>query len=81
MCGIAGILGRLGEPNRSALRRMSAAIAHRGPDDDGEWESAADAQGRGALLAFRRLAILDLSPAGAQPMVDPVTGQVIVFNG
>jgi asparagine synthase (glutamine-hydrolysing) len=81
MCGIAGIVGRLNEPNRSALKRMSDRMAHRGPDAEGAWESPPDAQGWGALLAHRRLAILDLSPAGAQPMVDPVTGQVIVLNG
>jgi asparagine synthase (glutamine-hydrolysing) len=81
MCGIAGILGRLDDANRAALRRMSAAMLHRGPDADGTWESTADERGRGAMLAHRRLSILDLSPAGAQPMVDPVTGQVIVFNG
>jgi asparagine synthase (glutamine-hydrolysing) len=81
MCGIAGIVGQVSEPNRAALRRMSAAMAHRGPDAEGVWESPPDVRGWGALLAHRRLAILDLSPAGAQPMVDPVTGQVIVFNG
>ena len=81
MCGIAGIIGRLDEPNRAALQRMSDAMVHRGPDDMGTWTSAPDAHGWGALLAFRRLAILDLSPAGAQPMVDPVTGHVVVFNG
>jgi asparagine synthase (glutamine-hydrolysing) len=81
MCGIAGIIGRLDEPNRAALQRMSDAMVHRGPDDSGTWTSAPDARGWGALLAFRRLAILDLSPAGAQPMMDPVTGHVVVFNG
>src|SRR4030095_7316034 len=81
MCGIAGILGRLDEPNRAALARMSQALAHRGPDDAGAWESAPDAAGRGALLTFRRRAILDLSPAGSQPMVDPTSGRVLVFNG
>ncbi len=81
MCGIAGILGRVDERNRAALARMSAALVHRGPDDQGSWESAVDERGNGALLAFRRLAILDLSPAGAEPMVDEVTGQVLVFNG
>jgi asparagine synthase (glutamine-hydrolysing) len=81
MCGIAGIIGRLDERNRAALRRMSDAMVHRGPDADGTWTSAPDARGWGALLAHRRLSILDLSPAGAQPMVDPVTGHVIAFNG
>jgi asparagine synthase (glutamine-hydrolysing) len=81
MCGIAGIIGRLDEPNRAALQRMSDAMVHRGPNDMGTWTSEPDARGWGALLAFRRLAILDLSPTGAQPMVDPVTGHVVVFNG
>jgi asparagine synthase (glutamine-hydrolysing) len=77
MCGIAGIIGRIDEPNRAALQRMSDAMVHRGPDASGRWTSEPDARGWGALLAHRRLAILDLSPAGTQPMVDPVTGHVI----
>jgi asparagine synthase (glutamine-hydrolysing) len=81
MCGIAGIIGRLDEPNRAALERMSDAMVHRGPDTSGTWVSAPDARCWGALLAHRRLSILDLSPAGAQPMVDPVTGHVVVLNG
>lgn len=81
MCGIAGIIGRIGEPNRSALARMSEAMAHRGPDADGFWTASPDERGWGAMLAHRRLAILDLSPAGTQPMVDPATGQVVVLNG
>lgn len=81
MCGIAGIVGRLDETNRAALRRMSAAVGHRGPDGAGTWESAPDAAGHGCLLAHRRLSILDLSDAAAQPMTDPVTGQTITYNG
>jgi asparagine synthase (glutamine-hydrolysing) len=81
MCGIAGIIGRLDEHNRAALERMSDAMVHRGPDASGTWVSTPDARGWGALLAHRRLSILDLSPAGAQPMVDPVTGHVVTFNG
>src|SRR5271155_2285731 len=81
MGGIAGIIGRLDNLNLSALERMSDAMVHRGPDASGTWTSAPDSRGWGALLAHRRLSILDLSPAGAQPMVDPVTGHVIVFNG
>ena len=81
MCGIAGIIGRLDESNRAALERMKDAMVHRGPDASGTWVSAPDARGWGTLLAHRRLSILDLSPAGAQPMTDPVTGHVVVFNG
>ena len=60
---------------------MNDAMSHRGPDGDGYWESPSDDRGFGVMLAHRRLTILDLTPAAAQPMVDPVTGQVIVFNG
>jgi asparagine synthase (glutamine-hydrolysing) len=81
MCGIAGIIGRLDDFNLAALERMSGAMVHRGPDDSGTWVSAPDSRSWGALLGFRRLSILDLSPAGAQPMVDPLTGHVVVFNG
>ena len=81
MCGIAGIIGRLDERNRAALRRMNDAMHHRGPDASGTWVSASDERGWGTLLAHRRLSILDLSPAGSQPMTDPVTGHVVTFNG
>jgi asparagine synthase (glutamine-hydrolysing) len=81
MCGIAGIIGRVGESNRAALRRMSAAMIHRGPDAEGTWESSSVPGEVGVLLAHRRLAILDLSAAGIQPMVDPVTGDVVAYNG
>ena len=80
MCGIAGIIGRLDDRNLAALKRMSDAMVHRGPDASGTWVSTPDSRGWGALLAHRRLSILDLSPAGAQPMIDPVTGYVIVSN-
>src|SRR5246127_4934447 len=81
MCGIAGIIGRVDDLNLAALERMCDAMVHRGPDASGTWISAPDSRGWGGLLAFRRLSILDLSPAGAQPMVDSVTGHVVVFNG
>jgi asparagine synthase (glutamine-hydrolysing) len=80
MCGIAGVVGRIAEPNREVVRRMSRAMAHRGPDAEGFWSAAPDPSGWGVMLGHRRLSILDLSPAGSQPMVDPVTGHVIVTN-
>jgi len=60
---------------------MNVAMTHRGPDAQGFWSSPPDARGFGVLLGHRRLSILDLSDAGTQPMVDPTTGDVIVFNG
>jgi len=60
---------------------MNDAMVHRGPDGEGYWEAPPDSEGWGAMLAHRRLSILDLSSAAAQPMVDPVTGHVIVLNG
>jgi asparagine synthase (glutamine-hydrolysing) len=56
---------------------MSGALQHRGPDDDGVWVDAAG----GIALGFRRLSIIDLSQAGAQPMVSASGRYVIVFNG
>ena len=81
MCGLAGIVGRVGEVNRAALRRMTDAMAHRGPDGDSLWMGPADARGWGAMLGHRRLSILDLSTAASQPMVDPQRGDVAVLNG
>jgi asparagine synthase (glutamine-hydrolysing) len=60
---------------------MNHAMIHRGPDAGGMWSSTPDDRRWGALLGHRRLSILDLSAAGGQPMVDPVTEHVIVFNG
>ena len=65
MCGIAGILSAdAAKITPQRLKDMSAAIAHRGPDGEGVWVSPAGQAG----LAHRRLSIIDLSPAGAQPM-------------
>ncbi|HZF08579.1 MAG TPA: asparagine synthase (glutamine-hydrolyzing) [Thermoanaerobaculia bacterium] len=81
MCGINGIVSlgpEAGPIDREELLRTREAMALRGPDGAGTW--VAD-DGR-AGLASRRLAILDLSPAGAQPMADPNDGAVqIVING
>lgn len=79
MCGIAGFWhpnsqGRYDGP--SALTRMTDAIVHRGPDDAGAWDN-----GGGLFLGHRRLAIVDLSSAGHQPMASSTGRYVIVFNG
>lgn len=80
MCGIAGIVGDAAPAEfAEATGRLLHSLAHRGPDSQGTW-SAPRAQDR-LRLVHTRLAIIDLSPAGAQPMVDPATGNVIVFNG
>jgi asparagine synthase (glutamine-hydrolysing) len=81
MCGIAGIIGCVTDTHLAALERMSAAMVHRGPDADGTWQSSPPTGARGLMLAHRRLSILDLSPAGAQPMTDATTGNVVVLNG
>ena len=73
MCGIAAHFNF-----RSPATPLNLQlIAHRGPDAAGEWISA----DQRFWLGNTRLAILDLSPAGAQPMVDSSTGNVIVVNG
>jgi asparagine synthase (glutamine-hydrolysing) len=74
MCGIAGYMGRF-EPE--LLERMGGAIAHRGPDDAGQLVIRRDELG----LVHRRLAIIDLSPLGHQPMWDATGTVAIVFNG
>ena len=81
MCGIAGIVRRTGisPDDRSALPRMLQALAERGPDDRGALES--DGRAPGALLGQTRLSILDLSPAGHQPMSDESGRWSITFNG
>ena len=81
MCGLAG---QFCPPDSAAtladaglLARMGDAIAHRGPDDSGVWLD----RDAGIGFVHRRLAIVDLSPAGHQPMVSPAGRYVIVFNG
>lgn len=78
MCGVAGILAYGGDPvDRSALEKMSAALAHRGPDGSGTWVND---DGRVAL-AHRRLSIIDLSERGAQPMASTDGRFIVSFNG
>ena len=72
MCGIAGIV-RLGRRiGRGSVVRSRDLMSHRGPDGEGVWESEGDTPH--VTLVHRRLSIIDLSPAGAQPMVLPENG-------
>ena len=78
MCGFAGYLSPvINNDGAAILRRMANAIFHRGPDDSGYWLDGE----AGVGLSHRRLAVVDLSPAGRQPMVSASTRYVLVFNG
>jgi asparagine synthase (glutamine-hydrolysing) len=79
MCGIAGFLelGRSKVEMEFYARKMSRSLSHRGPDEEGVWVD----QEKGVALGHRRLSILDLSPAGSQPMHSKSRRYVIVFNG
>ncbi len=81
MCGIALAIGHVDAAIEAAVERMSSAQVHRGPDASGSWRSDPSESSRGVVLAFRRLAIVDLSEAANQPMHDEETGNVLVFNG
>ena len=80
MCGICGVFN-YGNSHQTfdeaLLVRMSDTIKHRGPDDSGTFVSSDSRVGFG----FRRLSIVDLSPAGHQPMFTPDRSVCIVFNG
>lgn len=81
MCGIAGFLSRSGQCDvddpKEVVQGMALALHHRGPDDGGAWVDAR----AGIALGFRRLAILDTSERGHQPMLSADGRYVIVFNG
>jgi glycosyltransferase involved in cell wall biosynthesis len=79
-CGITGFLSPGGfsffDAN-ATLSKMRDLLVHRGPDDAGSWLDAE----AGIALGHRRLSIVDLSPAGHQPMVSPSGRYIVVFNG
>lgn len=79
MCAITTILTPPSAPEalEQAVRRMTAALTHRGPDDEGLWVDARE----GVALGHRRLSILDVSPEGHQPMVSAGERYVMAFNG
>src|SRR5215218_11128339 len=81
MCGISGFLdpspSRSGAAMEAVAERMADTVRHRGPDDAGAWVDAR----AGVALGFRRLAIVDLSLEGHQPMASADGRYTIVFNG
>ena len=78
MCGICGVLRSGSETSLAGTARvMTNTLHHRGPDDVGIW---ADPEA-GVAMGHKRLSIIDLSPAGAQPMISPCGRYVIAFNG
>jgi len=79
MCGFCGIIDlREGqEISQATLRRMTSILSHRGPDDEGIYISKNKKTG----LGHRRLSIIDLSPAGHQPMSNEDGSIWITFNG
>jgi asparagine synthase (glutamine-hydrolysing) len=82
MCGIFGLIADRSPDSESALARGVASLAHRGPDDEGwVWMPLDSDPGRAVGLGSRRLAVLDLSPAGHMPMREAATGNGLVYNG
>ena len=77
MCGIFGIVSKQPIDNISRYTQCLNAMTHRGPDASGEWIS----ENKDVFLGHQRLAIIDLSPSGSQPMTDEASDIVIVFNG
>jgi len=77
MCGITGYLTPPAPGFDAPLPAMMAAIAHRGPDSDGAWTDPE----AGIALGHLRLAIVDLTPAGHQPMMSPSGRYALTFNG
>src|SRR6185503_1807476 len=88
MCGIAGAIRTIPDARVALTRprseavvrlveRMGQAQCHRGPDGSGLWQSS----GQEVVFGHRRLAIIDLSEAGAQPMTERESGCTVTFNG
>jgi asparagine synthase (glutamine-hydrolysing) len=75
MCGFAGEHRSGDRADVAAVERMAACMASRGPDGSGSWSAGPVA------LAHRRLKIIDLSEHGSQPLVDPLVGRTVAFNG
>ena len=83
MCGVCGVLGPAGRAGADDVEAMARTLAHRGPDDFGTWRRSFSRDGEPHELALghTRLAILDLSPAGHQPMSSPDGAVSVAYNG
>ncbi|HYE59963.1 MAG TPA: asparagine synthase (glutamine-hydrolyzing) [Candidatus Kapabacteria bacterium] len=77
MCGIVGVVHRKKRVDEAVLGQMLSAVAHRGPESQGVWMSPDQM----VALGHRRLAIIDLSPGGHQPMISEQEEYVLTFNG
>ena len=75
MCGILGFVAADGSTPKFDLEAAVTKLHHRGPDESGQWQDGAMG------LGFVRLAIIDVSPAGHQPMLSPCGRYALVFNG
>ena len=75
VCGIAGERHFRGSADPARIARMLLPLARRGPDHEGQWHQGPIA------LGHRRLSVIDLNPRAHQPLLDPDSGQVLVFNG
>jgi len=83
MCGVCGVLGPAGRAGVDDVGAMARSLAHRGPDDSGTWRRAFSRGGQALEIALghTRLAILDLSPAGHQPMSSADGAVTVSYNG
>lgn len=77
MCGLTGFWSHTTSEQESVVRDMGHALVHRGPDDAGIWVD----NDAGIALAHQRLSVMDLSPAGHQPMLSQCGRYVLIFNG
>ncbi|MFN0059173.1 MAG: asparagine synthase (glutamine-hydrolyzing) [Planctomycetota bacterium] len=81
MCGLTGAIGAFDASIERAVQSMLKALAHRGPNGQGLWQSKSSTSAGAVLLGHRRLSIFDLREIAGQPMVDAQTGCALIFNG
>jgi len=81
MCGIVGAIGFIDTSVQQKIHFMNELQEHRGPDGHGIWQNNSAEAEQGVIFGHRRLAIIDLSQDGHQPMLDKTSGNCITFNG